>query len=130
MDFKFGKEYKLCSKKIIEQVYRNGSEIKSFPFYLKYMCVKTESTPFQIVFVVPKKKYRHATTRNQIRRYIREAVRLEKEKLENQLNKDQKSLALFLVYAGEQEMSLKTTQNDIAKLFKKLIYDLNQTSNK
>jgi ribonuclease P protein component len=130
MDFKFGKEYKLCSKKIIGQVYRNGKEIKSFPFYLKHIGIDGASAPFQIVLVVPKKKYRYATTRNQIRRYIREAVRLEKNALENLLVKKEISLALFLVYAGDQEMSLSTTQKDIAKLFKKLIYELNQTPNK
>jgi ribonuclease P protein component len=126
MSFTFGKSYKLCSKILIEQVYQKGREVKSFPFYLKY--IKNENTPkpFQIVFVVPKKKYKQATTRNQIRRYIREAVRIEKGTLEDKLIEKNISLALFLIYAGDENLTTSGTQRDIAKLFKKLIYDLDQ----
>lgn len=128
MSFTFGKSYKLCSKKLIEQVYQSGREVKSFPFYLKYVKIETAHIPFQIVFVVPKKKYKNATTRNQIRRYIREAVRLEKCLLEHKLIEKKLSLALFLVYAGGENLTTTGTRMDIAKLFKKLIYDIDQTN--
>jgi ribonuclease P protein component len=126
MSFTFGKSFKLCSKILIEQVYQKGREVKSFPFYLKYIKNENAPVPFQIVFVVPKKKYKHATTRNQIRRYIREAVRLEKGTLEDKLIEKNMSLALFLIYAGDENLTTSGAQRDIAKLFKKLIYDLDQ----
>jgi len=129
MSFKFGKEYKLCSKKIIGQLYQSGRDVKAFPFYLKHQVLETASTPFQIVLVVPKKKFRHATTRNQIRRYIREAIRLEKVNLEEKLVAKKTALALYLVYAGDGNLSLVSTRKDIAKLFKKLIYDIEQNNN-
>jgi ribonuclease P protein component len=129
MDYTFGKNYKLCSKKTIEQLYQSGREVKSFPFYLKYGENRSSQYAFQIVFVVPKKKFKLATTRNQIRRYIREAVRLEKNLFEVTLAKHKLSMALFLVYAGDENISLVSAQKDIAKLFKKLIYDIEQTYN-
>lgn len=121
MNQSFGKKYKLCSKKIIDLVYRTGKEIKAFPFYLKYTEDEFCETPFQIVIVVPKKKFRQATTRNQIRRYIREAIRLEKPQLENYLIGHSKSLALFLIYSGPAEINLGTAKNQITKLLNKLI---------
>lgn len=129
MSFQFGKEYKLCSKKLIGQLYQSGRDVKAFPFYLKYQVVESGCSPFQIVLVVPKKKFRHATTRNQIRRYIREAVRHEKENLEVKLVEKSIAMALYLVYAGDGNLSLAGTRKDIAKLFKKLIYDIEQNNN-
>ncbi len=129
MNNKFGKRYKLCSKKIIEQLYQQGRDVKSFPFYLKYREQPNIDGPFQIVLIVPKKKFKHATTRNQLRRYIREALRLEKCTLEDILIKKRLSLALFLVYAGDENISLMSARKDITKLFKKLIYDIEQIKN-
>ena len=124
MNFTFGKAYKLCSKKDIETLYREGRDVKYFPFYLKYSIGAVKNAPFQIVLVVPKKKFRNATTRNQIRRYIREAIRLEKNMLEEKLLGKEIAVSLFLVYAGDADISLSSAKKDIVKLFKKLIYDI------
>jgi ribonuclease P protein component len=129
MNYTFGKNYKLCSKKTIEQLYQSGREVKSFPFYLKYGENPSSKNAFQIVFVVPKKKFKLATTRNQIRRYIREAVRLEKNLLEEALAEHNLSMALFLVYAGDENLTLASARKGIAKLLKKLIYDIEQNNN-
>ena len=126
MNFTFGKAYKLCSKKDIETLYREGRDVKYFPFYLKYSIGAVKNAPFQIVLVVPKKKFRNATTRNQIRRYIREAIRLEKNMLEEKLLGKEIAVSLFLVYAGDADISLSSAKKDIVKLFKKLIYDIEQ----
>jgi ribonuclease P protein component len=126
MNFTFGKAYKLCSKKDIETLYREGRDVKSFPFYLKYSIGAVKNVPFQIVLVVPKKKFRNATTRNQIRRYIREAIRSEKNMLEEKLLAKEITVSLFLVYAGGTDISLSSAKKDIVKLFKKLIYDIEQ----
>lgn len=126
MNFTFGKAYRLCSKKDIETLYREGRDVKSFPFYLKYSIGAVKNVPFQIVLVVPKKKFRKATTRNQIRRYIREAIRLEKNMLEEKLLGKEITVSLFLVYAGGTDISSSSAKKDIVKLFKKLIYDIEQ----
>jgi ribonuclease P protein component len=126
MNFTFGKAYKLCSKKDIETLYREGRDVKSFPFYLKYSIGAVKNAPFQIVLVVPKKKFRNATTRNQIRRYIREAIRLEKNMLEEKLLGKEITVSLFLVYAGDADISFSSAKKDVVKLFKKLIYDIEQ----
>jgi ribonuclease P protein component len=116
----FGKPYRLCSKKEIEALYQKGNATKQFPFYLKWVSSDSQNTPFQIVIVVPKRKYRLATTRNKIRRYIREAIRLEKDTFETFLKEKDLSLALFLIYSGAAEMRIEKTRNDIRKLFTKL----------
>lgn len=97
-----------------------GNEIKQYPYYLKWQSSENQIVPFQVVLVVPKKKYRLATTRNKIRRYIREAIRIEKDALETLLKEKDLSLALFLIYSGDVDMRIHKTRNDIKKLFTKL----------
>lgn len=124
MNQRFGKSYKLCSKKKIDETYQNGAQIKSFPFYAKYQLDASTKSLFQIVFVVPKKKFRLATTRNKIRRYIREAIRHEKQVLENALEVKQLKISVFLLYSGETELNLPDTQNAMRKLIKKITHEI------
>lgn len=124
MDHTFGKKYKLCSKIEIEKTYREGAVAKAFPFFSKYVVSSSDELKLRIVFVVPKKKFRLATTRNRIRRYIRESVRIEKNQLEEILRSKQLNLQLFLAYNGEENLTLPETQKGIRKLFKKIIYEI------
>ncbi len=124
MNYTFGKSYKLCSKKKIEETYQKGVQVKSFPFFAKILWTNTADPGFQVVFVVPKKKFKRATSRNQIRRYIREAVRLEKHLLESFLIAHSLELNLFLTYAGEADPNLPEIQKAIRKLLKKITHEI------
>lgn len=124
LDQSFGKSYKLCSKKKIDETYRSGVVVKSFPFFSKCLFLPSEKPNFQVVFVVAKKKFKLATTRNRIRRYIRESVRLEKQILEEALQEKNIELNLFLTYNGEPELNLLDTQKAIRKLFNKITHEI------
>jgi ribonuclease P protein component len=108
----------------IEKTYREGVVVKAFPFFSKFTLNHADAMSLQIVFVVPKKKFRLATTRNRIRRYIRESVRLEKNPLEDMLRSRKFQMALFLAYNGEENLTLADTQKLIGKLFKKIIHEV------
>ena len=124
MNAKLGKQYKLCSKVKIVNTYRDGIVVKSFPFVSKCLITKDSGFSLKIVFVVPKKKFRLATTRNRIRRYIRESVRLEKNQLEEVLRNREIGFQLFLAFNGDDKPILADTQKAIAKLFKKIIHEI------
>lgn len=123
---KLGKSYKLCSKLIINQLFHEGKEIKNFPFVLKYKisALPPNSSAFQIVFVVPKKKFNHATTRNQIKRYMREAIRLNKHDLETTLINKKTQLALFLLYLGKREIDFNQFEQKINVLLSHLVKEI------
>jgi ribonuclease P protein component len=124
LDQRFGKKYKLCSKKKIAATVREGFVVKEFPFFSRCLLCNESKGTFQVVFVVPKKKFRLATTRNRIRRYIRESVRLEKSCLESALKNREKELSLFLLYNGDVDINLIETRKSIKKLFKKIIHEI------
>ncbi len=125
MDQTFGKEYKLCSKKLIESLFKEGKSVKAFPFTLVYLRHENSAdVPFQIVISAPKKINRHAHDRNRIKRVVREAIRKNKFILEDFLTETKQQLAIFLVYTAKEELSTDQLDKKIKKLFTQLIEKL------
>jgi ribonuclease P protein component len=129
MNQSFGKEYKLCSKKLIEKIFKEGKSVKAFPFTLLFLeHENTGNVPFQLVISAPKKMNRHAHDRNRIKRIVREAFRKNKFILEDFLNANNLQLAIFLVYTSKEEMTTEQLDKKTKKIFtlltEKLQHDL------
>ncbi|MFZ9029289.1 MAG: ribonuclease P protein component [Crocinitomicaceae bacterium] len=120
MNLKLGKPYKLCSKKLIQQIFDEGNSLNSFPFSSKYVLLKkTEGPPFQVAFSVPKKKFKSAVDRNRIKRLMKETVRLNKAIIEDKIPED-KQLALFLIYTPREEFGFDVLNSKMIKLLNKI----------
>lgn len=134
MNETFGKEYKLCSQKRIKDVFVNGNKLFQFPFGLHYKLTEFRSMPddtqkkaaFQITISVPKRNFKKAHDRNRIKRLIREAVRKNKLILEEPFIKQNKSVALFLIYKHNKELdfaSINQKTETIFNLLKQKIHE-------
>ncbi len=122
MPLTFGKEYKLCSKRIIDAVFDQGEQVKAYPYIARYLITGLpEPVAFQVVFSAPKRTFRKAHERNRIKRLARETFRLNKSELEMYLKNQNKQLALFLVYTAPKEVSFAENQKAMSKLQKKII---------
>ena len=125
MDVRLGKVNKLCSAKIIDEVFDSGTQLKSFPFVLKMMETSLpDDVTFQIVFSAPKRIFRKAVQRNRIKRLCREAFRSKRSTLDTYLKEHNKQLALFLVYTSKEEMPLPLLSKKTEKLIRKVISQL------
>ncbi len=125
IDESFGKEYKLCSQKLIDSIFEKNQKVKQFPFILSYLEVAIPSVKtFQIVISAPKRIFRKAHERNRIKRLMREAIRKKKVSLENELEKHQKQVALFLIYTSKEELKYELIEQKIEQLFNKLIKEI------
>lgn len=125
MDQSFGKNYKLCSKKLIETLFKEGKSVKAFPFTLVYLKQENSAdVPFQMVISAPKKINRHAHDRNRIKRVSREVIRKNKFILEDFLTETNQQLAIFLVCTAKEELSTDQMDKKIKKLFTQLIEKL------
>jgi ribonuclease P protein component len=75
----FTKEERLCSKKLIEQLFSEGSSFNLYP--LRFIFIK-QSPPSaivpQVLISVSKRNFKKAVDRNRLKRQIREAYRLHK----------------------------------------------------
>ena len=102
MDQTLGKEYKLCSQKIIQQIFEEKRCVKQFPFVLNYCISELPSEKlFQIVIAAPKRIFRKAHERNRVKRLCKETIRKNKFILEDYLTENKQKLALFLDYTNK-----------------------------
>ena len=125
MNETLGKEYKLCSKKIITAIFENKLRVKQFPLVAMFQITDLPSnTPFQIVFSAPKRTFRKAHDRNRIKRLCKETVRKNKFILEEYLNQEQLQLALFLVYSHSEELSYEVLYKKNKQLFEQIVVEL------
>lgn len=130
MEYQFGKEYKLCRKKLIDLLFSEGKAVKKFPFLLHYRIVDEPlEKPFQVVIAAPKRIFRSAVKRNRIKRVMKEVFRHEKHALEEFLTQERKYLTLFLVYTSSEELNQKLLRDKFKKLSHQLIEQLKYEKN-
>jgi ribonuclease P protein component len=117
----FTKEERLSSRKLIEQVAKEGSSFLVHPF--KVISLQTEEAnkfPAQVLMTVAKKKFPRAVDRNRIKRLMREAYRKNKHTLYNSLAEQNKKLALMLIYIGAELPEYKLTEDKIILILQRL----------
>lgn len=121
MNEQFGKKYKLCSKKIIESLFSEGKQLRSFPFTVYYLeTVLPEAVPFQVVISAPKRQFKKAHDRNRVKRLMRETIRKKKLIFEPELLKQQKQIALFVIYTQKELPDYHTLLAQTEKLMNKI----------
>ena len=127
MNQSFGKAYKLCSKKLIDEVFESGETIKSYPLLVKYKMVDLKSSsPFQMVISAPKRTFRNAHERNRIKRLCKEAIRKNKGILESKLKALDLNMAICLIYSAKEELTLDLLDRKTQKLFNKISDQLDE----
>lgn len=124
----FGKEYKLVGKATLEAVYRNGKTIKEYPFVIKCLYITNSNQALQVAISVPKRNHKSAVSRNLIKRRIREALRLNKSLLINELNSHQKQLAIFVIYTTPEIQEFSFLERKIKKVYQKLQSTINDST--
>ena len=126
MDERFGKDYKLCSRSLIEEVFKQGKSVKSYPIKLIYLKTDklTDSKHFQIAISVPKRNFKSAVDRNYIKRMLREVIRKNKLLIEPFLIQQEKKLALFLIFGDKEMPDLTFLDKRIKTAFNALIENL------
>lgn len=102
--YTFTKEERLCNKKLIDQLYHNGSSFLCYPFRVSWLDnPEPQPYPAQILFSVPKKRYKHAVDRNLVKRLMREAYRLHKQQhLYDILQQADKKIIVSVGYVGKE----------------------------
>src|SRR4051812_32311059 len=123
--FSYGKNEKLKSRKLFEQIFSEGKSFTVFPiktFYLK----PDESLDFPVKVGVGAsgKYFKKAVDRNRIKRLLREAYRTEKLLLHQYLQEHNQHIVVFLLYIDKilpDYTSLKTKMPLILERIIKLL---------
>ncbi len=126
--FSFKKEERLCSKKIIEKLFSEGESFFVFPLKFVYLNIELPSdSKVQAGFSVGKKIFKKAVQRNLIKRRMREAYRLNKHELYN--NIEEKQLALFIIFTGKTITEYQQVEDALKKGLKKLVKESSPVKN-
>lgn len=102
--FTLGKTERLKSRKQIEQLFKEGKTFAVSPLRIYYTIQPTSAilSPLQFGVAVGTKHFKHAVDRNRIKRLLREAYRLQKNDLYEQLKLKKTSVNVFFIYTGKE----------------------------
>ena len=119
MSFKYSQKDKLKSKKLIEALFTNGKAVTAYPLRLVY--IKTEfedGSQLKTGVSVSKRLHKTAVSRNQIKRLLREAYRLNKPLY---FNNSSNSYAFMILYLSKDGTTFDKLNKNINTLFKKFL---------
>ena len=120
--FTLKKEERLCSQKIIGELFTSGESFLAYPF--KVVFLKTDNSQtysVQAAFTVSKRNFKRAVKRNLLKRRMREAYRLNKPAFQDELALRNIKLAMMFVYVGKDITEYPSIEKGMISAFRKLL---------
>ena len=111
---------RLKSRKSIEIMFTKGKSFSNFPFRILWMSVENEDG-LKAGFSASTKNFKKATDRNKIKRLVREAYRLQKNDLANQLSLNKKAINVFFIYTGKEVPTYDLIFEKMGNVLKRII---------
>lgn len=111
----FGKQERIVSRKLMEELFEGGRSRTVMAFPLRGVCMtmarKEGAPPVQVLISVPKKRLRHAVDRNRAKRQVREAYRLNKQRLCERVPEGKALAVVFIWLADTPKDSRRVSQS-------------------
>jgi ribonuclease P protein component len=118
----FNKAERLCSLKVIEGLFENGSVFYTSLFKVVWGKGNPDQpSPAQVAFSVPKKGFKLAVTRNLIKRRMREAYRKNKQPLCECLLASQFYAVFVVIIKGNSIPDYQSVERSMKEVLNKLI---------
>lgn len=123
--YTLGKNERLKSRKLIEQLFSEGKKIVVNPYKIYYLLFKGSFT-LQFGVGVSGKIFKKAVDRNKIKRLTKEAYRAQKISLQEQLKDKNLQLFVFFIYTGKEIPDFNLVKEKVAMALKKLIVSVDE----
>ncbi len=113
----YGTKEKLKSKKLIDTLFIEGRSIKAFPLRMVFLeaPLPYPDIAIQCGVSVSKRNHKLAVTRNRIKRLMREAYRLNKNKIDTKGT----TFAVLIIYTSRDVRSFEEINKAMRKLLKR-----------
>ena len=117
--FIFPKKEKLKSQKVFDSLFDEGRTLKAHPVQLRYLPFDFEDgEQIKVAVVAPKRKFKKAFQRNRVKRLLREAYRLNKSIVFNNI---EGSFALLFLYIGNSMPSPVDVEQAVQQLLQDFV---------
>jgi ribonuclease P protein component len=127
--FRFRKSERLKSRKRIGLLFRKGRSHFKYPLKMVWQPVSGPDDPgLQVAISVPKKRVRKAVDRNRIKRQIREAWRLHKNRLSEQTTNLGLRIDILFIYVDHKEVPFGQLESTIRKMIGHLLGQIEKTA--
>ncbi len=120
----FSKAERLCGKTAIDRLYAEGKAFLSYPVRVVFRTSSKEEIPVRSLINAPKRKFKHATDRNRIKRQIREAYRKNKHGLYQSVEEKDYQLHVSITYIGDKIEPTGFVEKKVKVALAKLIEQL------
>ena len=120
----FHKAERLCGKNAIERLYAEGKVFLTYPVRVVFCFAPKGDVPARCLISAPKKRFKHATDRNRIKRQIREAYRTNKHEMYRLLEEKDYQLHLAITYIANTIEPTGFVEKRIKIALEKLIEQL------
>lgn len=130
-DYSFGKEERLCSGALVSELFSEGKSVSSFPVRIVYHLYPLERVQgVQVLFSVPKKRFKRAVRRNRVKRQFREMYRHTRQSITDALH-GSVGMTVAFIFCDERlwpsEMLMPHFVRAEQKLLERLAAELNST---
>ena len=116
MTFSFNKSEKLKSEKLISALFSSGKSISAYPLRLVYLKTTFENDiKLKTGVSVPKRNFKKAVDRIRIKRQMREAYRLNKAMVFNNITTQ---YAFMILYISKEKSDYNLINSKTQKLFR------------
>lgn len=129
MRYTFGKQERLCSQRLLDELFHSGHRLMVFPYSVHWHLCPADAlpadVPCQVLIATSKKKFHHAVDRVRVKRLTRECYRLHKPQLYQYLTDNNLHLLLGINYVHNEIMDYPVLYRKFDKMMAQLTTKIN-----
>lgn len=127
--YTFPKKNKLCLKRDVDRLFRDGKSFISYPLRIVYHTTEMQDHKDKVLIVVGKKYHKRANKRNRIKRLIRENYRIERHHfLDNAKINDTNSIHMAMICVSGSVPTFSEIRDAMLKALNRISRSINENN--